>query len=275
MPPRRGSSHVRRPLPSSEIAIARRDGVSRTTPASPPGRTTVPEPTSWSYWLVDPAAAGQVRRAEQRPQPARDVRHRRELERLVGQVGRARALHLVAGRAVDQRLDRDLAHHLAVVQRAQDAALGDLADHRGVDVPAGAGLDHRVQPRRLHDRAHPLLRLGDHDLERLHVLLAQRHPRQVDVQSDAAPAAISDGGRGQPGRAQVLQRRQQPPVEQLERALDQFLAHERVADLDAGPLVGGALVEALRGQHAGAADAVAAGLRAVQHQQVADPGGAG
>ena len=48
-PPRRGSSHVRRPLPSSEIAIARRDGVSRTTPASPPGRTAVPEPTSWSY----------------------------------------------------------------------------------------------------------------------------------------------------------------------------------------------------------------------------------
>ena len=52
IPPRRGSSQVRRPFPSSDTAIARRDGVSRTTAASPPGGTTVPDPTSWSYCLV-------------------------------------------------------------------------------------------------------------------------------------------------------------------------------------------------------------------------------
>ena len=52
MPPRRGSSQVRRPLPSSATAIARCDGVSRTTAASPPGRMTVPEPTRWSYCRV-------------------------------------------------------------------------------------------------------------------------------------------------------------------------------------------------------------------------------
>jgi hypothetical protein len=49
MPPRRGSSQVRRPSPSSDTAMARPDGAMRTTPASEPGRTTVPEPTSWSY----------------------------------------------------------------------------------------------------------------------------------------------------------------------------------------------------------------------------------
>ena len=42
----RGSSQVRRPLPSSATAMARSDGVRRTTPASPPGRTIVPEPTT-------------------------------------------------------------------------------------------------------------------------------------------------------------------------------------------------------------------------------------
>ena len=48
-PPRSGSSATRAPSPSSETAIARSEGVSRTTAASPPGRITVPEPTSWSY----------------------------------------------------------------------------------------------------------------------------------------------------------------------------------------------------------------------------------
>ena len=49
-PPRRGSSQTRRPLPSSDIEMARSEGVRRTTPASAPGRTIEPEPTYWSYW---------------------------------------------------------------------------------------------------------------------------------------------------------------------------------------------------------------------------------
>ena len=60
--------------------------------------------------------------------------------------------------------------------------------------------------------------------------------------------------------------------EQLERALDQQLLHERVADLDARPLGRAAVVEGLRRQHRHAADAVAAGLRAVQDDLVADAG---
>ena len=69
IPPRRGSSQVRRPFPTSDTAIAREDGVSRTTAASPPGRTTVPDPTSWSYCRVTqrrlavPGEASSARRA--------------------------------------------------------------------------------------------------------------------------------------------------------------------------------------------------------------------
>ena len=90
---------------------------------------------------------------------------------------------------------------------------------------------------------------------------------------DAAAGRHLAERRREPRRAQVLQRGQQPAVEQVERALDQLLAGERVADLHARPLVRRALVEALRGQHGGAADAVAAGLRPVEHDQVARAGG--
>ena len=68
-----------------------------------------------------------------------------------------------------------------------------------------------------------------------------------------------------------------PGREQLERALDQQLLHERVADLDAGALgrsarTVGTGVERLAGEHRHATDAVAAGAGAVQDHLVADPG---
>src|SRR2546427_116492 len=48
--PRRGSRKTWRPLPSVEIAIARRVPLMRSTAASEPGRTSVLVPTCWSYW---------------------------------------------------------------------------------------------------------------------------------------------------------------------------------------------------------------------------------
>ena len=57
----------------------------------------------------------------------------------------------------------------------------------------------------LDDRGHPLLRLRDHDLERLHARLAQRHADEVDVEADAAarrPSRTSTRrGRPRPGPA--------------------------------------------------------------------------
>ena len=64
-----------------------------------------------------------------------------------------------------------------------------------------------------------------------------------------------------------------PAFEQLERALEQLLLLERIADLDGRALRGVELVELGRREHRRAADAVAAGARAEQQHDVADPGG--
>ena len=75
--------------------------------------------------------------------------------------------------------------------------------------------------------------------------------------------------RREPGGAAVLQRLDEPALDELERHLDQLLARERVADLHGRPLVGVVLAELLAREHASAADPVAAGRRAVEDDRVA------
>ena len=87
-------------------------------------------------------------------------------------------------------------------------------------------------------------------------------------------AAISEVEDARPAAPRSCTRDDQPARGQLERALDQLLARERVADLHARPLVLVALVEVLRGQHARPADAVAPGRGAEEHDEVARAGGA-
>ena len=149
--------------------------------------------------------------------------------------------------------------------------VGDLADR------ASRAISHFSQTAstsstssRLDHAQHPLLGLGDHDLERLHVGLAQRHPGDVDVEPDLALAGHLRGRGGEPGGAEVLQRGEQVAVEQLEAALHQLLLGERVADLDGRALGVVTVAELGAGEHRGAADAVAAGQRAEQDQHVAD-----
>jgi hypothetical protein len=133
--------------------------------------------------------------------------------------------------------------------------------------------DRPRRPCRLDDAQHPLLRLRDHDLEGLHVGLAQRDLADVEVQPDLALTRHLGARRGQAGRAEVLQRDEQPALEQLERALEQLLLLERVADLDGRALGGVELVELRRRQHRRAADPVAARARAEQQHDVADARG--
>ena len=99
--------------------------------------------------------------------------------------------------------------------------------------------------------------------------LAQRHLGHVDVEPDLALRRHLRRARGEPGRAEVLERDEHAAVEQLEAALEQLLLLERVADLDARPLGGVVLGQLGAGEHRRAADPVAAGARAHQHQQVA------
>ena len=76
-------------------------------------------------------------------------------------------------------------------------------------------------------------------------------------------------GRRESGRAAVLQRLDEAPLDELDARLDQLLAGERVADLDRRALVRILFAQLLAREHRGAADAVAAGRRAVEDDEVA------
>ena len=88
-----------------------------------------------------------------------------------------------------------------------------------------------VEHLRPHDRDHALLRLGDHDLPRLHVAFAQRHAVELDVDPGSVASHLGQC-RCQSRRAAVLQRLDQPRVDELQRRLDQLLAGEGIADLN-------------------------------------------
>ena len=184
-----------------------------------------------------------------------------------------RGLDAVARALVGEEPRRDLADDLVLPERAQQPRVGHLADHRVVQLPAVAERLRGVEHLRPDDRDHPLLALGDHHLPRLHPLLAQRHAVEVEV--DPAVARHLGERRGEPGGAAVLQRLDEPRLDELDRDLDQLLAGERVADLHRRPLVGVVLAELLAREHGRAADPVAAGRRAVEHDEVAGPGRAG
>jgi hypothetical protein len=119
-----------------------------------------------------------------------------------------------------------------------------------------------------HDGDHPLLRLGDHDLPRLHRVLAKRHAVEVHVDSRSRRSHLRETRREARGAA-VLQRLDETRLDELDARLDQLLAGEGIADLDGRPLVGVVLAELGRREHRGAADAVAARRRAVEDDVVA------
>ncbi len=175
----------------------------------------------------------------------------------------------VAGALVGEQARGDGPDLLAAPQGAQQPGVRHLADHRAVELPA---VDHRLhlgEPRGGDDRDHPLLRLGDHHLPRLHVLLALRHPVEEDV-DPVVGCHLRERGREPRGPA-VLQREHEPALDELRRDLDQPLAGERVADLDRGPLVRVVLAQLGTREHRCPADPVAPGGRAVQHDE--RPGG--
>jgi hypothetical protein len=84
------------------------------------------------------------------------------------------------GRAVrlGQRRRRDLGHQLAVVEHgdSERAALGDGADHRGVDLPALGHRQHLVDLGRFDEGHHPLLGLRHQQLGCGHARLADVDP---------------------------------------------------------------------------------------------------
>ena len=119
-----------------------------------------------------------------------------------------------------------------------------------VDVPLLADREERLDVVGLDDRHHPLLRLAHQDLLGRERGVAQRHLVELDVHAAVAGARELGRRAREPGAAEVLDAGDQPGREDLERALDEQLLHERVADLDAGPLRRPARVEGLGREHA-------------------------
>jgi hypothetical protein len=220
---------------------------------------------------VDVPAAAQVLGREQLGERLR-VRRRIQLalQRTVTRRDARLRLDPVARALVGEEPGRDLPDHLVLPERAQETGVRDLADDRVVQLPAVAERLHGLEHLRPDDRDHPLLALADHHLPGLHPLLAQRHA--VEVQVDPALARHLGEGGGEAGGAAVLERLDEARLDELDRDLDQLLAHERVAHLDGRPLVGVVLAELLAREHGRAADPVAAGGGAVEDDEVPRPG---
>ena len=107
-----------------------------------------------------------------------------------------------------------------------------------------------------------------------HARLAPRHQRNVDLDAGVAARRALDQRAGQAGGAAVLQ--PDDPVgvllRQLDAGLHQQLLEEGVAHLHRRPQLLLPRLEGARGQHVGAADAVAARIGADEDDRVADAG---
>ena len=177
-------------------------------------------------------------------------------------------LDLVARALVRQERRRNRPLEVAPEEATELACVGDGPDHGVMQLPL---VEHRLglgQPRRLDDPDHALLALGDHDLPGLEIFFAERHPVEVDVDAGAVSGHLGQR-RGEACGAAVLERGDEPALDELERRLDQLLARERIADLNGRPLLLGSFTELLAGEDGGAADSVAAGGRPVEDDEVA------
>ena len=149
------------------------------------------------------------------------------------------------------------------------AVVGDPSDDRDRQAPALAHLADVVPALGQDGRAHPFLRLGDHDLEGREPRLAARDRVEVDHDPRPGPVGRLRGGAGDPAGPEVLEPLDEPALDQLEAGLDQQLLRERVADLDGRPLRRVVVGEGGAGQDGRAADPVPPGRRAVQDDEVA------
>ncbi len=96
-----------------------------------------------------------------------------------------------------------------------------------------------------------------------------RHAVELEVDTEIALGAHLDRRAGEPRRAHVLDRDDATLLHDLEAGFEQKLFGERIADLHGRALLLGVLVELGR-RHAGAVNAVAAGLGAEIDDRHAD-----
>ena len=198
------------------------------------------------------------------------VGRRRDIpERHLGRRLSRHPLHGVARAVVGEEAGGYRAGDVAFPQGAQLAGLGHLADDGAMQLPAVDHGLHLGEAVGRDDRHHSLLRLGDHDLPRLHPVLALRDVVEMDV--DPVVGGHLRERRGEPRGATVLERQHEPTLDELDGHLDQALAREGVTDLDGRPLVGRLVAELLTREHRGTSDAVPAGGGAEEDERARPP----
>ena len=185
---------------------------------------------------------------------------------------RSRPRPLVDRAVVGDGPRRHVDDGVAIPLDDEPAGPGHLADHGRLDVPLGADRERALDVVRRDDRHHPFLRLAHEDLLGSERGVAERHAVEPHVHAALAGRRQLRRRARQAGAAEVLDAEDGAGLEELERALDQQLLQERVTDLDARSLARSTGAERLGGEHRHAADAVAAGARAVQDHRVADAG---
>ena len=196
--------------------------------------------------------------------------HVRGLDR--GALGRLGERTVVDRRLVAELLDRQVGHHGVGVLDDEALARRGVADDREVEPPLAEDRLGLLLLLGLEHHEHALLALRQHHLVGAHAGLAARHPVEFEVDAEIALGAHLDRRAGEPGGAHVLDGDDAALGHDLQAGFEQELLGERIADLHGRALLLGALAELGR-SHAGAVDAVAAGLGAEIDDRHADARG--
>ena len=225
----------------------------------------------------NPAARGEVGRADQLEQVCADIRTLglafQRLHLRPGAIFLARDMRPVIFRRISgQRAERDVADHLPVELEDHVLRVGDFADHREIELPLAEDRFGHGFLARLEHHEHPLLAFREHHFVGRHALFAARHLVHVEPDAGLAVGRHLDAGGGETRRAHVLYRHDGVRRHQFEAGLDQQLFRERIADLHGWALGIGVFFEIGAG-HGGAVDPVAPGLGADIDDRIADAGG--
>ena len=221
--------------------------------------------------LKDPSLAGHVGITHDRQPRGGQIIWLGHVGQINGRGRRRRILWHVSERHVVGEVERRNAHHLfATPQGLELARVGDLTDVGGVQFVARGHLHHCGQGAGLNDGQHALLTLAHQHLAGGKALLAKWHAVEINCKTHAAPAGHLAGSRRKARGAQILKRHKQAGLAHGKAQVDELALGKWVAHLHARTLVGVVVAHLSRCQHACAADAVAAGAVADEHQAVAD-----
>src|SRR5688572_5296162 len=155
----------------------------------------------------------------------------------------------------------------------EQAVVGDVADSDGIQPPLVKNVVQFLLATLVGDEQHTLLRFAEHDLVGGHGCLALRNSVEFDFHTSAAARPHFAARTGKSGGSHILDADNKAFLHGLQTSLEQQLFHERIADLNVGPLGAGVFAESGR-RHRGPVNAVTAGLRADVNDGIADAGGA-